>query len=58
MPCAGEDLEGVVGKWKHGAYLGGRNRATTWVKALNPNYSQRAGRDALFKKRFAAGSGV
>ena len=53
------DLEGIVGKWKHGPYLDGRDRKTTWVKVLNPNYSQRAGRHELFKKRFAAaGSGV
>jgi bifunctional non-homologous end joining protein LigD len=48
------DLEGVVGKWKHGPYLDGRDRKTTWCKVLNPNYSQRGGRDELFQKRFAA----
>jgi bifunctional non-homologous end joining protein LigD len=52
------DLEGIVGKWKHGPYLDGRDRNTTWCKILNPGYSQRAGRDELFKKRFAAGSGA
>jgi bifunctional non-homologous end joining protein LigD len=52
------DLEGIVGKWKHGPYLDGSNRNTTWCKVLNPDYSQRAGRDELFKKRFATtGSG-
>ena len=30
------DLEGIVGKWKHGPYLDGRDRKTTWVKVLNP----------------------
>jgi hypothetical protein len=48
-------LEGIVGKWKHGPYLDGRDRNTTWCKVLNPSYSQRAGRHELFKKRFAAG---
>jgi bifunctional non-homologous end joining protein LigD len=53
------DLEGIVGKWKHGPYLDGRDRNTTWCKVLNPDYSQRAGRHELFKKRFAAtGSGA
>jgi hypothetical protein len=42
-----------VGKWKHGPYLDGRNRNTTWIKVLNPGYSQHAGRDELFRKRFA-----
>jgi bifunctional non-homologous end joining protein LigD len=49
------DLKGIVGKWKHGPYLDGRNRNTTWCKVLNPGYSQRVGRDELFRKRFAAG---
>jgi bifunctional non-homologous end joining protein LigD len=48
------DLEGIVGKWKHGPYLDGRDRKTTRCKVLNTDYSQRAGRDELFKKRFAA----
>jgi hypothetical protein len=48
------DLEGIVGKWKYGPHLDERNRSTTWVKVLNPGYSQRAGRDEMFKKRFAA----
>jgi hypothetical protein len=53
------DREGIVAKWKCGPYLDGRNRNTTWVNVLNPNYSQRTGRAELFKKRFAtAGSGV
>jgi bifunctional non-homologous end joining protein LigD len=53
------DLEGIVAKWKHGPYLDGRNRNTSWCKILNPNYSQREGRHELFRKRFAAaGSGV
>ena len=50
------DLEGVVGKRKDGPYIDGRNRSTTWVKVVNPSYSQRAGRDELFKKRVVAAS--
>jgi hypothetical protein len=45
-------------KSKYGPYLDRRNRNTTWVKVLNPNYSQRAGRAELFKKRYAAASGA
>lgn len=45
------DSEGIVGKWKHGPYVDGRNRSTTWIKVLNANYSQRVGRDDLFKER-------
>jgi ATP-dependent DNA ligase len=41
------DLEGIVAKWKGGRY--GEN----WFKILNPNYSDRAGRDDLFKARSA-----
>jgi ATP-dependent DNA ligase len=29
------DLEEIVSKWKHGAYLDRRDRNTTWVK-VNP----------------------
>ena len=42
------DLEGIVAKWKQGSY--GEN----WFKVLNPDYSQRAGRDELFKARGTA----
>jgi bifunctional non-homologous end joining protein LigD len=38
-----KDLEGVVGKWKHGPYLDDRDRNTTWCKVPEP-------------ERFAAGS--
>jgi hypothetical protein len=31
------DLEGIVAKWKHGPYLDGRDRTTTWCKILNPS---------------------
>src|SRR6185369_9250296 len=33
------DLEGIVAKWKHGAYTGGREE-TSWVKIRNGGYSQ------------------
>jgi bifunctional non-homologous end joining protein LigD len=52
------DLEGVVAKRRDGPYLDGRNRDTSWCKILNANYSQRAGRHELFRKRMAAGTGV
>jgi ATP-dependent DNA ligase len=40
------DLEGIVAKRKSAPYGG-----TGWLKILNPNYSQRAGRAELFKKK-------
>ena len=48
------DLEGIVGKWKHGTYLDGSTLRTSWMKVKNPNYSQMAGRNELFKKRARA----
>ena len=46
------DLEGIVGKLKHGRYGEG------WFKIRNANYSQRDGRRELFeKKRSGASSG-
>jgi hypothetical protein len=33
---ASSDLEGIVGKWKHGPYLDGRDRNMTWLKVLTP----------------------
>ncbi len=51
-----EDLEGVVGKRKHGRYLDGRESNTTWVKVKNPNYSQAVGRDDLFARRVGEAS--
>jgi bifunctional non-homologous end joining protein LigD len=33
------DLEGIVAKWKHGAYISGRDE-TSWVKIRNREYSQ------------------
>jgi bifunctional non-homologous end joining protein LigD len=43
------DLEGIVAKRKTGLYLSNREE-TTWIKVLNPNYSQRVGRDELFER--------
>jgi bifunctional non-homologous end joining protein LigD len=43
------DLEGIVGKWKRGAYKEGER--TSWVKIRNGHYSQIVGRDRLFDKR-------
>ena len=43
------DLEGIVGKWKRGAYRAGER--TSWVKIRNSHYSQIVGRDKLFERR-------
>ena len=43
------DLEGIVAKWKRGAYREGDR--TSWVKIRNRHYSQIVGRDKLFEKR-------
>jgi ATP-dependent DNA ligase len=43
------DLEGIVGKWKRGAYREGDK--STWVKIKNSHYSQIVGREKLFEKR-------
>ena len=43
------DLEGVVAKWKRGAYM--PDDRTSWVKIKNPNYTQVIGRDNMFEKR-------
>jgi ATP-dependent DNA ligase len=43
------DLEGIVAKEKSAPYVGSREE-TTWVKILNPNYSQREGREELFER--------
>jgi hypothetical protein len=34
----GRDLEGIIAKWKHGAYVSGD--VTSWVMIKNPTYSQ------------------
>jgi bifunctional non-homologous end joining protein LigD len=43
------DLEGIVAKWKHGAYVGDE-AATSWVKIKNPAYSQSRGRHEQFTR--------
>ena len=43
------DLEGIVAKWKKGAYMEGER--TSWVKIKNDNYSQAIGREKIFEKR-------
>lgn len=44
-----KDLEGVVAKWKRGAYVQGER--TNWVKVKNRKYSQSVGREELFVVR-------
>ena len=46
------DLEGIVAKWKLGAYLEGER--TSWLKIKNRRYSQIIGREKLFEKRARA----
>jgi len=41
------DLEGIVAKQKFAPYIHSREE-TTWVKILNPTYTQREGREELF----------
>src|SRR5579862_9863762 len=43
------DLEGIVAKERSAPYVQ-RGEETTWVKILNPNYSQREGREELFER--------
>jgi len=43
------DLEGIVAKQKSAPYISSREE-TTWMKILNPNYSQREGREELFER--------
>lgn len=50
LVCA-QDLEGVVAKWKLGAYM--PDDRTSWVKIKNPSYTQSVGREKMFEKRGA-----
>jgi hypothetical protein len=43
------DLEGIVAKQKSAPYVESRED-TTWIKVLNPKYSQRVGREELFER--------
>ena len=45
-------------KWKQGPYLDGRDRNTTWVKVLNPDYAQRVAATNRSIRRYAAESGA
>jgi bifunctional non-homologous end joining protein LigD len=40
-----QGCEGIVGKYRRGTYTAA---PTSWVKILNPNYSQMRGRDEMF----------
>ncbi len=44
------DLEGIIGKWRHGQYETD-GVSTSWVKIKNPAYSQMVGRRGLFEQR-------
>jgi bifunctional non-homologous end joining protein LigD len=43
------DLEGIVVKHKYGPYVEDREQST-WIKILNPRYSQKVGREELFER--------
>ena len=43
------DLEGIVAKLASAPYVNDREQST-WRKILNPNYSQRIGREELFER--------
>jgi bifunctional non-homologous end joining protein LigD len=43
------DLEGIVAKHKYAPYVQVREQST-WIKILNPRYSQKAGREKLFER--------
>jgi bifunctional non-homologous end joining protein LigD len=43
------DLEGIVAKLQSGPYVSERE-SSTWFKVLNPNYSQKVGREELFER--------
>jgi hypothetical protein len=50
----GQDLEGVVAKWKRGRYHTD-GQTTSWLKIRNPEYSQMEGRhDVLAPRRSAS----
>jgi bifunctional non-homologous end joining protein LigD len=42
-----QDCEGIVGKYKRGTYT---DKPASWVKVLNPSYSQMRGREAIFDR--------
>jgi len=44
-----QDLEGIVAKWKYGAYVS--SYETSWVKINNPAHSQAVGRWEKLQRR-------
>jgi hypothetical protein len=42
-----QDCEGIVGKYKRGTYA---TKPVSWVKVLNPSYSQMRGREEMFER--------
>ena len=42
-----QDCEGIVGKYKRGAYAA---KPVSWAKVLNPSYSQMRGREEMFER--------
>ena len=42
-----QDCEGIDGKYKRGAYAA---KPVSWVKILNPSYSQMRGREEMFER--------
>jgi ATP-dependent DNA ligase len=42
-----QDCEGIVGKYKRGTYT---DKLASWVKVLNPSYSQMRAREAMFDR--------
>jgi bifunctional non-homologous end joining protein LigD len=47
------DLEGIVAKHRHSRYVK-EDGNPAWVKIRNPRYSQTAGRDELFERKYEA----
>jgi hypothetical protein len=41
-----EDCEGIVGKYRRGTYAA---KPVSWVKVLNPDYTQKRGRKEMFE---------
>ncbi len=42
-----QDCEGMVGKYRRGTYT---DKPASWVKILNPSYSQMRGREEMFQR--------
>jgi hypothetical protein len=49
------DCEGIFGKYKRGTYT---TAPISWVKILNPSYSQKRGRDEMFENFRERGAGA